>query len=90
MLTAKYERLSFDITGLPLSVGMMGNVAAPVQGHYLIQAFEVGVNAWATKHVRLTVNYVLNHLDGDSAQMRSNFYFDRNEHELLFRVGANL
>jgi phosphate-selective porin len=90
MLTAKYERLAFDVSGLPLSVGMMGNVPALVQGHYLIQTFEVGVNAWATKHVRLTANYVLNHPDGDSAQMRGNYYFDRNEHELLFRVGANL
>jgi len=90
MIAAKYERVSFDITGLPTSASAMGAVANPAQGHYQLQVFELGVNAWATKHVRLTINYVLNHPDGTSGQIKSNYFFDRNEHELLFRVGLNL
>jgi hypothetical protein len=90
MLAAKYERLAFDVANLPLSVGAMGPVASPAQGHYLVQAFELGLNAWATKHLRLTINYVLNYIEGDSAQVKGTYFFDRNEHELLFRAAVAL
>jgi hypothetical protein len=90
MLAAKYERLEFDVSNLPLSAGAMGPGPNPAQGHYLVQAMELGLNAWATKHVRLTINYILNHIDGDSAQVKGNYFFDRNEHELLFRAALAL
>jgi hypothetical protein len=82
MVAAKYERLSFDITGLP--------AGDPAGGHYQIQAFELGVNAWGTKHIRLSANYILNWFDGDSKQLNGNFFAHRGEHELIFRLGLAL
>ncbi len=82
MLAAKYENINFDVTGLT-----PGNLAL---GNYLLHVFEFGVNAWATKHVRMTGNYVMNYLDGDSPQAKGNLFFQRPEHELLFRLGVAL
>jgi phosphate-selective porin len=91
MLAAKYERLAFDVGGLPTAaMPTGGNMINPAQGHYQVDAFELGVNAWATKHVRMTVNYVLNHIDGTSTQAIANYYHDRNDHEFLMRLGINL
>jgi hypothetical protein len=67
MAAAKIEHVGFDVTGLP-TTGQCDNSSRtgcdPAQGHYAIDAFEVGVNAWLTRHVRLTANYVLNYLGG--------------------------
>ncbi|MSP62126.1 MAG: hypothetical protein EXR72_17685 [Myxococcales bacterium] len=85
MLAAKYERIVFDVTGLP-----MGDAG---QGHYALDVVELGVNAWATRHVRLTANYIANLFgSGDDASpvFKKNFFYGRAEHELLFRVAVNL
>jgi hypothetical protein len=85
MLAIKYEHLGFDVLGLPATTAR-----DPSEGHYQIDSFELGVNAWATRHLRLTANYVINYLDGDSTRIRRNFFFERPEHELLFRLAAAL
>jgi hypothetical protein len=91
-LLAKYEHIGFDVKGLPQGApDAMGNPTKdPAEGSYELHAFELGVNAWATKHVRVTANYVLNYMDGDAANMKKNFYYQKYEHELLFRLGIAL
>jgi len=91
MMTAKYEHLAFNISGLPGMMQMGGTlVADPQAGNVEVHAFELGLNAWATKHVRLTANYIMNYITGDSGAVKKNYYFGRAEHELLARVGINL
>ena len=91
MVAAKYEHVGFDVSGLNGTTNAMGAaVADPASGHYSVHAFELGLNAWGTKHVRLSANYVLNYIDGDSSQVKKNYFFQRPEHELLFRIGINL
>ena len=95
MVTAKYEHLGFTVNGLPGTMQAGGTlVADPQSGNVQVHVFELGLNAWATKHVRLTVNYIMNYITGDdanaSAAIKKNYYFGRAEHELLARVGINL
>lgn len=87
MLAAKYDHVDFDVSGLPASGDGTTN---PAWGTYRIDAFEFGINAWLTKHVRLTANYVLNYVDGDSANVKKNPFYRRFDHEFLFRAGINL
>jgi len=98
MLAARYEHLGFNVNGLTPA----GAKADPAQGDYSIDAVEVGLNAWLTKHVRLTCNYVLNYIGGfdakattdpantDAANLKKNFFYGRGEHELLFRAAVAL
>ena len=90
MAVVKYEHLSVDVTGPPVLDAMGGMTVDPSQGNYKLDVIEVGLNAWLTKHIRLTANYVANHIDGDSAQVRKNLYYQQFEHELLFRAGISL
>jgi len=82
MVAAKYEHLGMTVSGL--------NMGDPAQGNYSVDAFELGVNAWATKHVRLTANYVMNYIDGDSTLVKKNIFWQQPEHELLFRIAIAL
>ncbi|MCA1665468.1 MAG: OprO/OprP family phosphate-selective porin, partial [Myxococcales bacterium] len=89
---ARYEQLSFHVTGLPgivdpASGTTTGDAAA---GLYKLHQLGLGLDAWGTKHVRLTVNYFMNYIDGDAPLVKKNFFYQRAEHELLFRVGINL
>jgi hypothetical protein len=95
----KYERLQMNIGGLPQTVsGTTAPMADPAVGRYVVDTFEWGLNAWLTKHVRLTVNYVLNYIGGvnggdkavDAKMIQNNFYYGRAEHELLFRAAIAL
>src|SRR5207248_674102 len=86
---AKVEHLDFNISGLAAN--------DPAGGTYAVDAFEVGLNAWATKHVRLTLNYVANFIGGfdggkptDAANLTSNIFYHGIDHELLLRIGVNL
>jgi hypothetical protein len=94
MVAAKYELTNFNISGLPGTTNAMTGVttADPAQGNYKVHTFELGVNAWGTKHVRLTVNYVMNYIDSDNAptNLTKNIFYRRAEHELLARMGINL
>ena len=90
-LLARFEELSFNVRGLaPVTdaMGMVGNDVAV--GLYKLKQFGFGVDAWGTKHVRLSVNYFYNYIDGDSPLVKKSFYYQRGEHELLFRAGINL
>ncbi|MCU1279085.1 MAG: hypothetical protein JWM53_2631 [bacterium] len=89
---ARYEQVTFNITGLPgivdpVSGTTSGDVAV---GLYKLHQFGLGLDAWGTKHVRLSVNYFMNYIDGDAPLVKKNFFYQRAEHELLFRAGINL
>ncbi len=103
MLAGKVERLAFDVTGAPGMTSPWINDQAA--GHYAVDVVEFGVNAWLTKHVRLTANYLANFIGGFDNQgldkkagiaagfspnFAGNFYFGRVEHELLFRLAVGL
>jgi phosphate-selective porin len=101
MVTAKFEHTDFNVTDLPSIMAAGGTTTLdPGVGNYDLKTFEVGVNAWGTKHVRLTANYLFNYLDGTTdgdtnnvqaaANAKSNFYFRKFEHELLFRLAVAL
>jgi hypothetical protein len=90
MVAAKYEYTNFDITGLPagpIDMTTMMPTKDPAQGSYIVHTFELGLNAWGTKHVRLTCNYLFNYFDGDAKNIKTNLFFNKYEHELLFRLG---
>jgi hypothetical protein len=101
MLTAKYEHVDFDVV-LPPTLNPATNTttADPGAGNYQVHTFELGLNAWGTKHIRLTGNYIINYMDGNTdadathaqvaANLKGNFYFRKLEHELLFRLGVAL
>lgn len=58
-----------DVNGVPAS---RGGAADPnnVDGRIRVNAFSVGLNYWATKHVRLTLNYVCDQFP-DSAPVKA-------------------
>jgi len=84
MLALKYEYTHFSVSGLPMGM----TAADPAVGSYIVHTFELGLNAWGTKHVRLTANYLFNYLDGDAGNIKSNLFHQKYEHELLFRLGV--
>jgi hypothetical protein len=91
MLAAKYEFTNFSLSGLygpPTTGGALP--PDPAVGNYRVHTFELGLNAWGTKHVRLTCNYLFNYIDGDAKNVKANFFYQRLEHELLFRLAAAL
>jgi phosphate-selective porin len=95
MTAARYEHLAFDVTGLPPQSqpdanGNLMLVRDPAEGRITLDVFALAVNAWATRHVRLSANYVVNYLNGDSPRIRRNVFFQRAEHELMFRLGITL
>jgi hypothetical protein len=89
---ARYEHVGVNIGGLiGVTDPMTGtSTADPASGNYELHTFGLGFDAWGTKHVRLSANYFMNYIDGDSALVKKNLYYQRPEHELLFRVGINL
>jgi hypothetical protein len=91
MLAAKYEHVGFDVDGLSTAGSSTPN---PAVGHYALDVFELGANAWYTRHARFSINYVLNHLgagDGVAPTVLSkNFYYKKSEHELVLRWAASL
>ena len=90
MVTMKGELNGKKFTLVSEAPMTMMGTRDPAEGAYTVHTFELGVNAWGTKHVRLTCNYLFNYFDGDAANIKSNFYFNTKhmlEHELLFRLG---
>jgi hypothetical protein len=95
---ARYEQVTYNIRGLPGIVDAASGTttADPGVGLYKLNQFGLGFDAWGTKHVRLSVNYFLNYLQGDAPNLTKNFFMSpstggqRAEHELLFRAGINL
>jgi hypothetical protein len=94
MLALKYEHLQMDMNNLPNYLPVDPMTMMPktdtAQGHYSVDAVEFGVNAWGTKHVRLTFNYIANYIDGDATNVTKNIFYKKWEHEVLFRMGINL
>ena len=79
MLAAKYDHVNFDVTGLPAQTDGTAN---PGAGSYRIDAFEFGANAWLTRHIRLTSNYIMNYIGGDAVNVTKNLFYHKPEHEL--------
>jgi hypothetical protein len=90
MLAAKYEHVEFAITNLP-NPGKLD----PANGHYALDTVELGANFWVTRHSRLMANYLANYVgSGDpnfaAGNSAKNLFFQKWEHELLFRLQVNL
>ena len=83
---ARYEHVGFDVRGLAAVDGS----ADPGAGSYELHTFALGLDGWATKHVRVTANYLMNYIDGSAPLVQKNLFYQRPEHELLFRLGINL
>jgi hypothetical protein len=94
MVALKYDHLQFDMNNLPsyLPNDPMTMMPKPdtAQGRYTVDAITLGVNAWGTKHVRLTFNYVANYIDGDAPNVKKNLFYQKWEHEVLLRMGIAL
>ncbi len=95
MAVARYEHLAFDVTGLPPQSNADANgnlmlVRDPAEGRITLDVLALGVNAWATRHVRLSANYLINYLNGDTPRIKHNVFFQRPEHELMFRLAVSL
>jgi hypothetical protein len=99
---ARYEQVNMNITGLQGVIDPKSGTttADPGVGNYRLHTIGLGIDAWGTKHVRLTANYFCNIIDGDTGtvapNITKNLYYNgpspnrAPEHELLFRVGINL
>ena len=98
-LLAKYEHVGIDLELPP--IGGAGGDMDPGAGHYAIDAFSLGADAWPSTQVRLSVNYVANFIGGlgghrdDAALMKRNYYYvdppgdsthPTADHELTLRV----
>ena len=91
-LLARYEQVSVNVSGLPGIVDPASGTttADAAVGNTKLQTFGLGLDAWGTKHVRISANYFLNYIDGDTGLVKKNLFYQRAEHELLFRLGINL
>ncbi|MGO9708654.1 MAG: porin [Polyangiaceae bacterium] len=81
-ILAKWEHLAVDYEGA--SRGGVNDKKTP-NGTTEVEAFSLGVNYWATKHVRATVNYVLNTFPDGSA---GSPIIGNLMHEVAARVGV--
>ena len=81
-ILAKWEHLAVDYEGA--SRGGVNDKKTP-NGTTEVEAFSLGVNYWATKHVRATVNYVLNTFPDGSAGLP---IIGNLMHEVAARVGV--
>jgi hypothetical protein len=102
-LTAKYERLQLSIEDTGQSAGVP-DVNKAIVGGLTVDSAEAAVNLWVSKHVRFSVNYIMNYLDGDMRLIQGGYKFPQNgpliqptttfyrtpEHELLLRAAVGL
>lgn len=102
-ISARYERLVLhqDDLQTPMPLTDDAKLAA---GTMTVDSFGVAVNAWFTRHMRFSVNYLLNYLDGDlkldeggvrlpqpnNMGQPTLTYYRTAEHELLFRAAIGL
>ena len=77
----KWEHLAVDYEGASRS-GV--NDKKTPNGTTEVETFEIGVNYWATKHVRVTANYVLNTFPDGSA---GSPVVGKGMHEVAARAG---
>jgi hypothetical protein len=95
MLAAKYEHVALRLDGLAGTVNPTGTaVPNPAAGRYALDVYELGANFWYTRHVRFSVNYLLNYLgagDGSGAtNLTKNLFYRKAKHELLLRWAVSL
>ncbi|MCS6913677.1 MAG: porin [Myxococcales bacterium] len=102
-LSAKYERLLLSVTDLdegPVEL----EAKRAVLGHLSVDSGELGVNLWLARQLRLTVNYIVNYLDGDMRLIQGGVkfpailplvqptytFYRTAQHELLLRAAVAL
>ncbi len=83
MMALEYEHLGMTLGGATSAS------IDPTQGHYSVDTFGAGLDAWGTSHVRITADHVSNYIDGTSAQVRANHFHRRAEHEVLVCLGMD-
>ncbi len=103
-ISARYERMLVyqdDVTQAPM---MLTSAAALATKSMSVDSFGLALNAWFTRHMRFSINYLLNYLDGDMGLVQggaklaapgttgtpTGLYYQTAEHELLFRAAMGL
>lgn len=103
-VTARYERLNLRQDEVPGQGTGLSEADRGVVGNLSVDSFAAAVNLWMTRHLRFSVNYVLNYLDGDMPFVRgdskinvggplmqfTNTYYRTAQHEILFRAAIGL
>jgi hypothetical protein len=99
-VTARYERLMLfqdNTTQAPMALTTAQQVAV---GEMTVDSFGLAVNAWFTRHIRFSANYLMNYLDGTMPLIQggvklpapgttgapTSMFYQTPEHELLFRA----
>lgn len=103
-VTARYERMVMQQKEIPDENLVLTDAQKAIVGNITMDSFGAALNVWATKHVRGSVNYFMNYLDGDMPLIQGNVkiptagplmqptytFYRKAEHELLFRVAISL
>ena len=85
MLAFRFERLDEDLTEEADAAALSAMSSTPsAVGKTKVTVYEVGVNYWHSKHFRATFNYVFNHFDGTTGQIKG--LATSNEQEFLARI----
>ncbi len=79
-VVAKVESAQADIS-------LKGSSLTTIPGHYEVNAFQIGLNYWATKHLRLSGDYAFYNFGGQSTTPDKGV---TQENELLFRAAVAL
>jgi hypothetical protein len=86
MLALRLERLDEQVTYQPDAA--MLDLRDPAVGKTNVTSLELAASYWHTKRFRASLNYVFNHLRGDTQQMRA--LSSPNVHEIGLRLGIAL
>jgi len=86
MLALRVERLDEDVTSEADAAAL--RLPDPALGKTRVTSFELGLNYWRSRRFRASLNYVLNHFDGDTLFIKN--LPDPNEHELGLRLAIVL
>jgi hypothetical protein len=104
-LSARYERLVLhqdDVSQAPL---MLTSAEQGATGSLTVDSFGLALNAWFTKHVRFSANYLLNYVDGDIGIIQpgvklpppsgttgqpTSIFYRTPEHEVMLRAAIGI
>ncbi len=103
-VAARYERLILHQDDISDSGMALSDAQKVALGTMSVDSFGIAANAWFTRHIRFSANYLVNYLDGDMALIQggvklappgntgqpTSLFYRTAEHELLFRVAFGL
>ncbi len=91
MIAARLELLDEKLTADD-PAGAVSTLAKPIPGvgETKLTSFTLGANYWISKRFRSSVNWTLNHFDGDTSFVTGALKTAKNEQELSFRLAIAL